>query len=83
MDDKTTPEDPIEEIYAVRQRISERYGHDIRRYLAAMRPKHKDDAAKGIQYTRLPTVRVRDPFMYQPDIDPAEVLCVCEATSSN
>ena len=51
--------DPVmEEIYAIRRRISERYGHDIHRYVAAMRELHKNDEAKGIKYVRLPIVRV-------------------------
>jgi len=50
--------DPVlEEIYAIRRKISERYGHDIHRYVAAMRELHKDDEAKGIKYVRLPTAR--------------------------
>ena len=51
--------DPVlEEIYAIRRKISERYGHDIHRYVAAMRERHKDDEAKGIKYVRLPIARV-------------------------
>ncbi len=50
--------DPVlEEIYAIRRKISERYGHDIHRYVAAMRELHKDDEAKGIKYVRLPIAR--------------------------
>ena len=51
--------DPVlEEIYAIRRKISERYGHDIHRYVAAMRELHKDDEAKGRKYVRLPVARV-------------------------
>ncbi len=51
--------DPVlEEIYAIRRKISERYGHDIHRYIEAMRELHKDDEAKGIKYVRLPIARV-------------------------
>ena len=51
--------DPVlEEIYAIRRKISERYGHDIHRYVAAMRELHKDDEAKGIKYAHLPSARV-------------------------
>ena len=47
--------DPVlEEIYAIRRKISERYGYDIHRYVAAMRELHKDDEATGIKYVRLP-----------------------------
>ena len=51
--------DPImEEVYAVRRRISEECGHDIHRLFAMMRERHKDDEAKGIKYVRLPIARV-------------------------
>ena len=51
--------DPIlEEVYAIRRKISEQYGHDIDRYFAAMLERHKDDEAKGIKYVRLPIARV-------------------------
>lgn len=51
--------DPVlEEIYAIRRKISERYGHDIHRYVAAMRELHKDDEANGIKYAHLPSARV-------------------------
>ena len=48
----------LEEAYAIRRKISEKYGHDIDRYFAAMQERHKDDEAKGIKYVRLPTARV-------------------------
>ena len=51
--------DPImEEIYAVRRRISARYGHDIHRYIEAMRAKQREEEAKGRKYVRLPIARV-------------------------
>ena len=41
--------DPIvEEIYAIRRKISERYGHSIRRYIEAMRTKQREEEAAGI-----------------------------------
>ena len=51
-------EDPIEEIYAIRERISERYGHDIHRLFAAARERRIQDEANGIKYIRLPIARV-------------------------
>ena len=49
--------DPMEEIYAIRQQISAQYGHDIDRYMEAMRERHRDDEARGVKYVRLPIVR--------------------------
>ena len=50
--------DPVlEEVYAIRRKISEKYGHDTDRYFAAMLERHKDDEAKGIRYVRLPIAR--------------------------
>ena len=40
--------DPImEEIYAIRRKISERYGHNIHRYIEAMRAKQREEEAAG------------------------------------
>ena len=53
--------DPImEEIYAIRRKISERYGHSIHRYIEAMRAKQREEEAAGIvhNYVRLPVARV-------------------------
>ncbi len=52
-------EDPLEWVYEVRRRISEKYGHDIGRYIEALREKQRQDEAKGIRvrYVRLPIVR--------------------------
>ena len=51
--------DPIlEEVYAIRRKISEQYGHSSDRYFAAMLERHKDDEAKGIKYVSLPMARV-------------------------
>ena len=52
-------EDPImDEVYAVRRKISERYGHDINRIAEAMRQRKVRDEANGIRYVRLPIARV-------------------------
>ncbi len=51
--------DPIDWVYEVRRRVSERYGHDIDRYMNALRTKRSRDEAKGIRvtYARLPIAR--------------------------
>ena len=51
--------DPIDWVYEVRRRVSERYGHDIDRYMDALRTKQREDEAKGIHvnYVRLPIAR--------------------------
>ena len=56
-----TLEDPVmDEVYAVRRKISERYGHDVHRLFEAMRQRKAKDEAKGIRYVELPIVR-REP----------------------
>lgn len=56
-----TLEDPImDEVYAVRRKISERYGHDIHRLFEAMRQRKARDEANGIHYVKLPIAR-REP----------------------
>ena len=57
MEDDIIYQDPIEEIYALRAKISAQYGHSSDRYFAAMLERHKDDEAKGIKYVRLPIAR--------------------------
>ena len=58
-----TLEDPImDEVYAVRRKISERYGHDIHRLFEAMRQRKAKDEANGIRYVKLPVVR-REPVV--------------------
>ena len=58
MEDDIIYKDPIEEIYALRAKISTKYGHSSDRYFNAMIERHKDDEAKGIKYVRLPIARV-------------------------
>ena len=52
-------EDPLDWVYEVRRRISEKYGHDIKRYTAALLKKQRQKEAQGIHinYVRLPIVR--------------------------
>ena len=52
--------DPVlEEIYAIRRKISERYGHNIHRYIEAMRAKQREEEAAGIvhHFVNLPIAR--------------------------
>ena len=52
-------EDPLEWVYEVRRRISEKYGHDVRRHTEALLEKRRQDEARGIHvnYVRLPIAR--------------------------
>ena len=50
-------EDPLDWVYEVRRRISEKYGHDLNRYFDALRERRAVDEANGIRYVRLPIAR--------------------------
>ena len=51
--------DPVlEEIYAIRRKISERYGHNVYRLAEAVVERQRMAAAKGRKYIRLPVARV-------------------------
>ena len=82
MDDDIIIVDPLEEIYAIRQKISARYGHDPDRFFQAMLEKHKDDEAKGFKYVRLPIAHGSPSFEYQIPATPV-VPCACESTDSS
>jgi hypothetical protein len=47
MENNWNYEDPMDEIYAIRRMISERYGHDVRRIAAAARERMKREEAEG------------------------------------
>ena len=50
--------DPVlEEIYAVRRKISERYGHNVYRLADAVAERQRMAEAKGRRYIRLPIAR--------------------------
>ena len=52
-------EDPIDEIYAIRRIISERYGHDLRRIAAAARERMLREEAEGTRtYVHLPNAHI-------------------------
>ena len=51
--------DPVlEEIYAIRRKISERYGHNVYRLAEAVSERQRMAEAKGRKYVRLPVARV-------------------------
>ncbi len=51
--------DPVlEEIYAVRRKISERYGHNVYRLADAVAERQRMAEAKGRRYVRLPIARI-------------------------
>ena len=58
MNDVFNTDDPMDEIYAIRQKISAKYGHDVRRLAAAARERMERDIAAGTRkYVRLPIAR--------------------------
>lgn len=50
-------DDPLDEIYAIRRRISAKYGNDIHLIFAAAREEQRRAEARGVQYVRLPIAR--------------------------
>ena len=51
--------DPVlEEIYAIRRKISEQYGHNVYRLAEAIAERQRMAEAKGRKYVRLPIARV-------------------------
>ena len=58
MENEWSFDDPIDEIYAIRRKISAQFGNDLRRIAEAAREwRHRDEAA-GVQYVHLPSARV-------------------------
>jgi len=49
--------DPMEEVYAIRRKMSAQYGHDVRRLAEAAKEWMRRDQAEGRVYVRLPIVR--------------------------
>ena len=47
-----TYDDPLEEVYAIRRRISAKYGNDIHLIFAAAREEQRRAEARGVQYVR-------------------------------
>ena len=51
--------DPVlEEIYAIRRKISERYGHNVYRLAEAVAERQRMAEATGRKYVRLPVARI-------------------------
>ena len=82
MKDELITTDPIEEIYAIRKKISARYGHDVFRLAEAIAEQQRVEEAKGRKYVRLPIARVGKPFTYPAEPDSSEVLFACESSST-
>jgi len=58
MKDEFDFDDPMDEIYAIRKKRSQQFGHDIRRIVqAACERMHRDLASGTRNYVRLPIVR--------------------------
>ena len=51
-------EDPIEEVYAVRRKISSRYGNNIRKIVEAAHEWMQQDESEGRVYVTFPSARV-------------------------
>ena len=51
-------DDPIDEIYAIRRKISEQYGHDVNCYFDAMIARQSESESHGAAFVRLPIARV-------------------------
>lgn len=58
MENEWNFEDPIDEIYAIRRKISAQFGNDLRRIAEAAREWRQRDEAAGVRYVRLPSARV-------------------------
>lgn len=71
--------DPMDEIYAIRRRISAKYSHDVRLVAEAARQRMIRDEATGKRtYVRLPIVRACEPFEYPSFTEGQDVPCACE-----
>ena len=58
MDTDIALEDPIEELYAIRRKISAQCGHDVYRLATTIAEQQRAAEAKGRKYVRLPIARV-------------------------
>ena len=58
MENEWNYEDPLDEIYAIRRKISAQFGNNIRRIAEAAKEWRKRDEAVGFKYVRLPIARV-------------------------
>ena len=58
MNENWNYDDPIDEIYAIRRKISEQYGHDVNCYFDAMIARQSESESQGTAFVRLPIARV-------------------------
>ena len=58
MENEWNYEDPLDEIYAIRRKISAQFGNNIRRIAEAAKEWRKRDEAAGFKYVSLPIARV-------------------------
>ena len=58
MNENWNYDDPIDEIYAIRRKISEQYGHDVNCYFDAMIARQSESKSQGAAFVRLPIARV-------------------------
>ena len=52
-----TFDDPMDEIYAMRRKVAEKYDYSLDRIFEAAAVRQREDEAKGMVYIRLPIVR--------------------------
>ena len=58
MENEWNIEDPLEEIYMIRHKISSEYGHDANRMFEAMIERQRESEAAGRKIVRLYSARV-------------------------
>ena len=52
-----TFDDPMDEIYAMRRKVAEKYDYSLDLIFEAAAARQREDEAKGMVYIRLPIVR--------------------------
>ena len=52
-----TFDDPMDEIYAMRHKVAEKYDYSLDRIFEAAAARQREDEAKGMVYIRLPIAR--------------------------
>lgn len=58
MENNWNYEDPIDEIYAIRRKISAQFGNNIRKIAEAAKEWRRQDEASGRKYVSLPSARI-------------------------
>ena len=54
---ETSFNDPMDEIYAMRHKVAEKYDYSLDRIFEAAAARQREDEAKGMVYIRLPIAR--------------------------